>query len=69
MKNLSLLLSAIAASACLASTPVSAQTRGIAPRPALHVLKSSLSLSAPASDPLQEQMQQDYATSLMGGRF
>jgi hypothetical protein len=65
MKSLSLSLSALAALACLASTPLAAQTRGIAPRPALHALNPSLSLSAPAGNPLQEQMQQDYATSLM----
>jgi hypothetical protein len=65
MKCLSSSLSALVVLTCLASTPVSAQTHDIAPR-ALPALNPSLSLSAPATTPLQEQMRQDYATGLIG---
>jgi len=68
MKNLPSWFSAIAVLACLASTPVAAQTHGIAPRPALHALNPSLSLSAPATTPLQQQMRQDYATGLIAAQ-
>jgi hypothetical protein len=68
MKSLSLAISAMAISGWFASTPVAAQERGIAPPPQLHAVNPSLSLSAPTSSPLQEQMRQDYATSLMGAQ-
>jgi hypothetical protein len=36
-----------------------------APGLQLHAVNPSLSLSAPATSPLQQQMQDDYATNLM----
>jgi hypothetical protein len=49
-------------------TPVGAQRRALAPRPQFHAVNPSLSTSAPTNSPLQEQMRQDYATSLMGAQ-
>ena len=43
-------------------------TRMLAPGMQLHAVNPSLSLSAPASAPLQEQMQDDYATTLMNAQ-
>ena len=53
---------------CLASIPVAAQELGLAPHVEAHGVNPSLSLSAPTNSPLQEQMRQDYATSLMGAQ-
>jgi hypothetical protein len=39
--------------------------RGMLPHASAHVLNPSISLSAPATSPLQQQMRQDYATGLM----
>jgi hypothetical protein len=55
---------------CLANTPVHAQERAIEPHIAepplhLHAINPSMSLTAPANNPLQQQMQEDYATGLM----
>jgi hypothetical protein len=51
--------------AALASTAAAAaQPRGIMPRLQSHVINPSQSLSAPASNPLQSQTQNDYATNL-----
>jgi hypothetical protein len=58
MKNLSFAVSALAILG-LATTPVAAQTR------ASHAVNPSLSLSSPATTPLQQQIQEDYATSLV----
>jgi len=52
--------------ACLAATPVAAQHREIGPVPQLDAVNPSMSLSSPTTNPLQEQMRQDYATELMG---
>ncbi len=59
----------------LRPTPVAAQQRNsftaqqrlgtVPPRPP-HALNRSMSLSAPATSPLQQQMQNNYATQLMG---
>ena len=72
MKILSIPISAIGILACLANTPVGAQERAIespshAIEPPLHLpaVNPSMSLSAPANNPLQEQMREDYATGLM----
>jgi hypothetical protein len=65
MKILSLPISAIGILACLASTSVDAQQRAIEPTLHLHAVNPSMSLGAPANNPLQEQMRQDYATGLM----
>ena len=65
MKILSLPISAIGILACLASTPVDAQERPIEPSLHLHAVNPSMSLTAPANNPLQEQMREDYATTLM----
>lgn len=51
--------------ASLAATPVAAQERVTTPSPQLHAINPSMSLSAPANNPLQEQLRQDYATGLM----
>jgi hypothetical protein len=72
MKTLSILALATAVSAALAGAPVAAQEhfapeqRSLSPTPQLHAVNPSLSLSAPANSPLQEQMREDYATGLMG---
>jgi|SoimicmetaTmtLMB_FD_contig_31_3628939_length_467_multi_1_in_0_out_0_1 hypothetical protein len=59
--------------AALAVTPAAAQLRGAAgavpgsvtgPALAPHIINPSTSLSAPATSPLQQQMQDDYATQL-----
>ena len=74
MKTLSILALATAVSAALAVAPVAAQERfapeqrSISPTPQLHAINPSLSLSAPTNSPLQEQMREDYATSLMGAQ-
>jgi hypothetical protein len=65
MKTLSLLALATAVSAALANAPVEAQERT---GPELHAVNPSLSLSAPANNPVQEQMRADYATQLMGAQ-
>jgi hypothetical protein len=64
MKNLS--LSAIALfSLALTITPAAAQQPGGVPHLPTHALNPSMSLSAPATTPLQQQIQDDYATQLM----
>jgi hypothetical protein len=64
MKNLS--FSALALlSAALAVTPAVAQMRDGVPHVFTHSLNPSVSLSAPGTSPLQQQMQDDYATQLM----
>ena len=65
MKTLSLPISAIGILACLANTPVDAQQRPMEPSLHLHAINPSMSLTAPANNPLQEQMRDDYATGLM----
>jgi hypothetical protein len=65
MKILSLPISAIVILACLANTPVKAQERAFEPSLHLHAVNPSMSLTAPANSPLQQQMQDDYATGLM----
>jgi hypothetical protein len=44
--------------------------RGLSPSRSLstHAINPSLSLSAPATSPLQQQMQDNYATGLMGAQ-
>jgi hypothetical protein len=59
---------ALAVLACLAATSVSAQQRGAGQQLQLHSVNPSMSLSVPTSNPLQEQMRQDYATDLMGAQ-
>jgi hypothetical protein len=68
MKILSLTVSSVAMLACLAAIPVAAQQRGFEPGPQLHAVNPSMSLTAPTSGPLQDQMRQDYATGLMGAQ-
>jgi hypothetical protein len=68
VKILASAASAAAIAACLATSPVAAQERGMSPPMQLHAVNPSLSLSAPTSSPLQEQMRQDYATGLMGAQ-
>jgi len=68
MKNLSLpALALIAAS--LLSSPLAAQQLGYRPPSASsHAVNRNLSLSAPATSPLEQQMQQNYATQLTGAQ-
>jgi hypothetical protein len=68
VKILASAASAAAIAACLSTTPVAAQERGMSPPMQLHAVNPSLSLSAPTSSPLQEQVRQDYATGLMGAQ-
>jgi hypothetical protein len=42
--------------------------KGAAPPAQLHAINPSLSLSAPATSPLQQQIQDDYATNLMAAQ-
>jgi hypothetical protein len=51
----------------LSAGPVSAQLRATPPMQ-LHAINPSLSLSSPAASPLQQQMQDDYATGLIGAQ-
>ena len=48
----------------LAGGPVAAQQRGVVSQPGLHAFNPSMSLSAPTTSPLQQQMREDYATQL-----
>src|SRR6266567_766321 len=68
MKTLSLAASAVAILTWLTSTSVVAQQRGAEPPLQLHAVNPSLSLSAPTTTPIQQQMRQDYATGLMGAQ-
>jgi hypothetical protein len=69
MKTVSVLALATAVSAALASAPIAAQERTVVPGPQeLHGYNPSLSLSAPTNSPFQEQMREDYATSLEGAQ-
>ena len=68
MKSLSLAASAVTILVWLTSTSVVAQQRGAEPPLQLHAVNPSLSLSAPTTSPLQQQMRQDYATGLMGAQ-
>jgi hypothetical protein len=68
MKSLSVAVSALATLGWLAVTPVAAQERGMTPPPQLHAVNPSFSLSAPTNSPLQEQMREDYASSLEGAQ-
>jgi hypothetical protein len=68
MKSISFTVSTMAILASLAMAPVGAQERAVAPRLQLHAVNPSLSTSAPTNSPIQEQMRQDYATSLMGAQ-
>jgi hypothetical protein len=51
----------------LSGGPLAAQQRA-APPAQLHAINPNLSLSAPATSPLQQQMQDDYATGLMAAQ-
>ncbi len=81
-KALALLIGAAAIFASLSTQPAAAQqalggtfspalpgsSAVIAPGVRLHAVNPSLSLTAPADTPIQEQMQDDYATSLMNAQ-
>ncbi len=51
-------------SVVLAAAPVMAQQRSTVPPAPPHIVNPGVSLSAPATSPLQQQMQNDYATQL-----
>ena len=68
MKGFLLAVSAVAISVSLAAVPVGAQQRGMEPPPQLHAVNPSMSLSAPTNSPLQQQMREEYATSLRGAQ-
>jgi hypothetical protein len=72
MKLSSLSMPAVAMLACFATASADAQEHGF--DPSMHQFESSLhlpavnpsmSLAAPAANPLQEQMREDYATGLI----
>ena len=68
MKNLSF-PTLLVIFAALAATPVAAQAKGAISRAQpLHAVNPSTPLSAPATSPLQQQMQDDYATQLKGAQ-
>jgi hypothetical protein len=50
--------------AVLASGPVAAHPRGVVPHPGLHGVNPSLSLSTPATTPLDQQVQENNAGQL-----
>ncbi len=52
----------------LAATSAAAQQRGAVPHLAPHAVNPSMSLSAPSTGPLQQQMQDNYATQLRGAQ-
>jgi hypothetical protein len=52
----------------MAGTQAFAQQRGTMPPPQLHAVNPSMSFSVPTSNPLQQQMQDDYATGLTGAQ-
>jgi hypothetical protein len=58
----------LAIATCLAANSVAAQRLEFTPHLQSHAVNPSMSLSAPTSNPLQEQMRQDYATGLMGAQ-
>jgi len=68
MTRFLLAVSTVAISASLTTVPVAAQQRGMEPHLQLHAVNPSLSLSAPTTSPLQDQMREDYNTSLMGAQ-
>jgi hypothetical protein len=69
MKNL-LFPSLLVIFAVLAAAPVVAQTRStLSPTTLPHIANPGISLTAPATSPLQAQMQDDYATQLKGEQF
>jgi hypothetical protein len=68
MKRFLFAVSAVAISLSFATVPLAAQQRGMEPPPQLHAVNPSLSLSAPTSSPLQQQMREDYHTGLMGAQ-
>jgi hypothetical protein len=51
----------------LSGSALAALQRATPPAP-LHAMNRSLSLSTPATNPLQQQMQDDYATNLMAAQ-
>jgi hypothetical protein len=51
-------------SVVLATAPVMAQQLSTVPPAPPHIVNPGISLSAPATSPLQQQMQDDYATQL-----
>jgi len=56
------------ATAILTALSASIAAQEYTPPPQLHAVNPSLSLSAPANSPLQEQMREDYASGLMGAQ-
>jgi hypothetical protein len=66
MKNLLFPASVMIFAAFAAATPLAAQQLGTTPiqRPNIITPPGSVSLSTPATSPLQQQMQNDYATQL-----
>ena len=67
MKSLSFPIVALIVTS-LAASPVAARPLGSTPGLGSHVVNRNMSLSAPATSPLQQQIQQNYATQLMGAQ-
>lgn len=66
MARFVLLAAAIATSVSFAALPGFAQHIGGAPMPDLRAINPSLSLSARPTSPVQQQIQQDYRSNLLG---
>ena len=63
-----LIVPALAVVSVLLSGGPSAARGSASPPAQLHAINRSLSLSAPATNPLQQQIQDDYATNLMAAQ-
>ena len=69
MKTIPTLALAAAVSAALAGVPAGAQERGFAQSPgAVHAFNPSESLSGSTNSPLQDQIRENYASSLQGAQ-
>lgn len=82
VKACSLVVAAVAIAAALSAQPAAAQQFGrgmsssfgrsstpmLAPGLRLHAVNPSISLSTPATSPVQQQIEDDYATSLMSAQ-
>jgi|SRR5882672_296687 len=68
MVRLALLAAAIATAVSFAPVAATAQRIGPSPMPHLHAINPSLSLSARPVSPLEQQMQQDYRSNLLGAQ-
>jgi hypothetical protein len=68
MTRLAVLAAAMAAAVSFAPLAATAQRAGALGAPHLHAVNPSLSLSTRSTSPLQQQIQQDYRTSLLSAQ-